>query len=285
MLQIQRSFSNPSATLFLVATPIGNLSDISLRAIETLKNVAVIASEDTRVTKKLCNHFEITTPLISYHEHNKIQKLSTIIDFLERGENVALVSDAGMPLISDPGNGLVQAVVEKGYYVVPIPGANAALTALIASGLAPQPFYFHGFLDRKKSKMLKELTPLENLRATLIFYESPHRIKDTLETILEAFGNRQIVIARELTKLYEEFTRGDIKEILSQISTLKGEVVLIVEGATDTFDKEQWFKDMDFTTHVDYYINEGLRTNDAIKKVANDLGKSKQEVYKEYHNG
>ena len=283
-MQIQKSFTHHHATLFLVSTPIGNLSDMTPRAIETLKSVALIASEDTRVTKKLCNHFEIKTPLTSYHEHNKHQKTEVILDRLSLGENIALVSDAGMPLISDPGDKLVELALAAGYAVVPIPGANAALTALIASGLSPQPFLFYGFLERQKSKKKAQLQTIATTPATLIFYESPHRLKETLNAMLDVFGNRQVVIARELTKMFEEFLRGTITELLDYLTEVKGEVVLLVAGNSDEVKVDVWWEGMHLPEHVGHYISKGMKTNEAIKQVAADLGRSRQDVYKEYHH-
>jgi len=283
-MQIQKSFGQKHATLFLVSTPIGNLSDMTTRAVETLKSVKLIASEDTRVTKKLCNHFEIATPLTSYHEHNKHQKTNMLLERLAVGDDIALVSDAGMPLISDPGDQLVASALAAGCAVVPIPGANAALTALIASGLSPQPFLFHGFLERQKSKKKAELQALKDLSATLIFYESPHRLKETLTLMQDVLGNRQVVVARELTKMYEEFLRGSVAEILAYLTEMKGEVVLLVEGNQFELVKEAWWEGLSVHEHVAHYISEGLKTNAAIKQTASDLGLVRQDVYKAYHN-
>lgn len=283
-MQIQKSYGQTQATLFLVSTPIGNLSDMTPRAVETLKSVAIIASEDTRRALKLCNYFEISTPLMSYHEHNKHQKTEVIVERLANGDDVALVSDAGMPLISDPGDKLVATALAAGYAVVAVPGANAALTALVASGLTPQPFLFYGFLERARSKKIAELTTLETSPATLIFYESPHRLKDTLNSILEVFGNRQVVVARELTKKFEEFIRGTITELIDYLTEVKGEVVLLVEGNCAAPEVNEWWKGMNLHDHAHHYIALGMKTNAAIKQVAIDLGVSRQEVYKEYHN-
>ena len=283
-MQIQKSFQHNKATLFLVSTPIGNLSDMTPRAIEVLRSVAIIASEDTRRSLKLCTHFEITTSLTSYHEHNKQQKTKVILDRLSVGDDVALVSDAGMPLISDPGDQLVEKALEAGYAVVPIPGANAALTALVASGLTPQPFLFYGFLERQKSKRKAELATLAPLMVTLIFYESPHRLKETLSAMLDVFGNRQVVVARELTKMFEEFLRGSITELLAHLQDVKGEVVLLVEGNYLEPEMDAWWEGLQLQDHVDHYISEGMKPNAAIKQVAIDLRRARQEVYKEYHH-
>ena len=283
-MQIQKSFGQTQATLFLVSTPIGNLSDMTPRAVKTLKSVVIIASEDTRRAVKLCNHFEIATPLMSYHEHNKHQKTQVILKRLSQGDDVALVSDAGMPLISDPGDKLVESALAAGFAVVPIPGVNAALTALIASGLAPQPYLFYGFLQRQKSKKKAELQSLSTTPATLIFYESPHRLKETLNSMLGIFGNRQVVVARELTKMFEEFLRGTILELLEYLTEVKGEVVLLVEGSSAEPEVDVWWEGLSLHEHVSRYISEDVKTNVAIKQVATDLGLSRQEVYKEYHN-
>ena len=283
-MQIQKSFNSQQATLFLVSTPIGNLSDMTPRAVATLQAVALIASEDTRVTRKLCTHFEITTPLTSYHEHNKNTKTAQIIERLAAGDDVALVSDAGMPLISDPGDQLVELALAAGYAVVPIPGANAALTALVASGLIPQPFLFYGFLDRHKKRRHEELSQLKTTPATLIFYESPHRLAESIKSIIAILGNRQIVIARELTKKFEEFIRGSAAEILAHMDEIKGEVVLLVDGNHAAPEIDAWWEVMTLTEHVEHYIDEGFKTNAAIKQVATDLKRSRQDVYKEYHH-
>jgi len=283
-MQIQRSYQHTSATLFLVSTPIGNLSDMTPRAVETLKSVALIASEDTRLTKKLCHYFDISTPLTSYHEHNKHQKTEVILARLVAGDDVALVSDAGMPLMSDPGEELVEAALAHGYAVVPIPGANAAITALIASGLTPHPYLFYGFLDRQKSKKKTALQTLATTPTTLIFYESPHRLKETLNVMLEVFGNRRVVIARELTKIFEEFLRGTARELLAHLTDIKGEVVLLVEGNHEKPVVDAWWEGMSLHEHVAHYLSEGMKTNVAIKQVATDLGRTRQNVYKEYHN-
>ena len=284
IMQIQKSFQDHAATLFLVSTPIGNLSDMTPRAVETLRSVTLIATEDTRRSMKLCNHFDIKTPLLSYHEYNKYQKTQTILNRLANGEMVALVSDAGMPLISDPGDKLVNSVLAAGYAVVPIPGANAAITALIASGLSPQPYLFYGFLKRQKSKKKTQLLTLVNVSATLIFYESPNRLKETLISMLDVFGNRRVVVARELTKMFEEFLRGTIRELLEHLQEVKGEVVLLVEGNYSAGEEEIWWEGMNIYEHVDHYISKGMKTNVAIKQVATDLGRLRQDIYREYHN-
>ncbi|MBM7622275.1 16S rRNA (cytidine1402-2'-O)-methyltransferase [Bacillus tianshenii] len=286
----QNSFSDKyqEGRLYLVPTPIGNLEDITFRSLRMLKEVDFIAAEDTRQTKKLCNYFEIATPLISYHEHNKQQSGKKIIELLKEGKDVALVSDAGMPSISDPGYEIVVEALEERLYVVPMPGANAALTALIASGLVAQPFYFYGFLDRHKKEKKKELEKLLRLQDTIILYESPHRLKDTLSAMLEVLGDRKIVVSRELTKKFEEFTRGRISEVIALLGdqAVKGECCLILEGNAEeiTDEGEAWWLSFSLQEHVEHYMKEGNQSSkDAIKQVAKDRDLPKREVYQAFH--
>ena len=218
----QKSFENGLSTLYLVATPIGNLSEMTYRAVETLQSVDCIAAEDTRNTIKLLNHFNINKKLISHHQFNIETSTPKIISLLKEGQNVALVSDAGYPAISDPGYELVHAVIEAGYNVVPISGANACLNALIVSGIAPQPFMFYGFLDHSDKKKKKELEELKKYKETIVFYEAPHRIKKTLSLMLNIFGNRRIALCREITKKHEEITRGTIEEVIEVVDDMKG---------------------------------------------------------------
>ncbi|WP_313467105.1 16S rRNA (cytidine(1402)-2'-O)-methyltransferase, partial [Carnobacterium sp.] len=233
-MQSQKSFEKESrGMLYLVPTPIGNLEDMTIRGIRILKEVDLIASEDTRNTQKLLNHFEIKTPQISFHEHNTQERIVQLLEKIHEGVTIAQVSDAGMPSISDPGHELVVACIEAGIPVVPLPGANAGLTALIASGIAPQPFYFYGFLPRKKKEQLQELKELNQRPETLILYESPHRLKEVLKNMVTVFGaERRIVCCRELTKRYEEFIRGTVAETLEWAATseVRGEFCLIIEG-------------------------------------------------------
>ena len=233
----QKSFHNDgnSGILYLVPTPIGNLEDMSFRAVRILKEADLIAAEDTRNTMKLCHYFEIETQVISYHEHNKRISGEKLLSRLREGATIALVSDAGMPTISDPGYELVREAVAEKLKVVPLPGANAALTALIASGLPTQPFYFYGFLNRQKREKRKELEKLSKQTGSILFYESPHRLKDTLELIYEIFGNREIVLCRELTKKFEEFIRGTLEEVLewSRNDEIRGEFCIVVQGADE----------------------------------------------------
>ncbi len=284
----QKSFqgTKETGTLYLIPTPIGNLEDMTFRAINLLKDVDVIAAEDTRHTKKLCNYFEITTPIISYHDHNKESSGDKIIDLLVEGKNIGLVSDAGLPTISDPGYELVVQAVEKQLHVVPLPGANAALTAMIASGLPTQPFYFFGFLDRQKKEKKNQLEKLKHLDSTLIFYEAPHRLKETLQIIKDVLGNRKISVSRELTKKFEEFIRGDLESVIdwSKEDQIRGEFCLIVEGSFDEETLEdEWWIDLTIMQHIEHYINEGMSSKDAIKEVSKVRQLPKREVYNEYH--
>lgn len=278
----QKSFENDKATLYLVATPIGNLSEMTYRAVEILKSVDFIAAEDTRNTIKLLNHFDISKKLISHHEHNMTSSIPKILDYLSEGYNVALVSDAGYPAISDPGAELAKAVIEDGYNVVSVSGANACLNALVVSGIAPQPFLFYGFLDHQDKKKKKELEDLKYYKETIVFYESPHRIEKTLKLMLIILGDRHIALCRELTKKHEEIIRGTISEIIEILDTIKGEMVLVVEGS-----KEEKNVDQEYTQtiveHVDELINKGMSTKDAIKEVAKLRNMNKNAVYQEYH--
>ncbi len=285
----QKSFDNEDGKgiLYLVPTPIGNLEDMTFRAINILKQAALIAAEDTRNTRKLLNYFEIDTPLVSYHEHNKESSGAKLIEKLREGQHIALVSDAGMPAISDPGYELVTLAVNEGLTVVPLPGANAALTALIASGLKCQPFYFYGFLNRNKKEKRHELEELKHQEATLIFYESPHRLKETLALLLEVLGSRQIVICRELTKRFEEFIRGSLEEIWAWANQdeIRGEFVLIVEGSKEPAVQESaWWDKLTVVEHVDHYISvKNMSSKDAVKQTAKDRGMNKRDVYQAYH--
>lgn len=274
--------------LYLVATPIGNLEDMTMRAIRILKEVDMIAAEDTRNTKKLCNYFEITTPLLSYHEHNIEVGGEKILQLLREGKSVALVSDAGLPCISDPGADIVAKVIDEDFAVVPVPGANAALTALIASGISPQPFYFFGFLNRNKKDRREQLEKLSRREETLVFYEAPHRLKDTLKDLHLVLGNRQVTLARELTKKFEEFLRGSLEEAMywASESEIRGEFVIVLEGNANPepeVEEEDWTH-LSLAEHVDYIIEEThVNSKEAIKEVAKIRGISKRDVYQAYH--
>jgi 16S rRNA (cytidine1402-2'-O)-methyltransferase len=268
-----------SGTLYLVATPIGNLEDITLRALRVLRDQAsVIACEDTRQTQKLLEHFQIRKPLLSYHEHNEASRTEQLLGALERGESVALVSDAGTPLISDPGYRVVHEAVAKGYLVVPLPGASAALTALTASGLPTDQFRFIGFLPPKAGARRKALEALADEAATVIAYESPHRILESLGDMSEIFGERPLVLARELTKLHEEFLRGSartIRDELERRGSVKGEITLVIGRA------ETQPEIADPLAEIQRLQKElGLDRMEAIKSVAKRLGLPKREVYR-----
>lgn len=275
----QKSYQTNNAKLYLVATPIGNLKDFTFRALEVLKGVSVCFAEDTRVTKVLFDYYDIHTRLECYQEYNKETQYKSILNYLAQGIDVALVSDAGMPIISDPGYFVAKEAIKAGYDVIPIPGATASLSALIVSGIAPQPFTFYGFLDSKSSKRKKELTSLKEHKETLIFYEAPHRIKDMLSDLLEVFGDREIALAREITKKFEEIVRGTTSEVIEICETLKGEMVVICSGFVETSNKYEGVSKIE---QVDELILAGMVKNEAIKVVAKRLGMTKQELYKEY---
>lgn len=288
-MQQQKSFEQrTTGTLYLVPTPIGNLKDMTPRAVEILADVALIAAEDTRHTQQLLNHFEITTKQISFHEHNWQAKIPGLLADLQNGKRIAQVSDAGMPSISDPGKELVAAAIAQGIAVIPIPGATAGVTALIASGLVPQPFYFYGFLQRKNSEQLTELAQLATLRDTTIFYEAPHRLKQTLENIQKVMGDdRQVVLARELTKKYEEFLRGTVAELVNwaKNNDIRGEFVVMIAGFTGEITQDEPTDEADLTVQeaVAKLVAKGLKPNAAIKQVAKSRQLDRQAVYADYH--
>lgn len=275
--------------LYLVPTPIGNLDDMTFRSIDVLKTVDLIAAEDTRHTQKLLNHFDIDTKMISFHEHNTQERIPELLNKLVDRQSVAQVSDAGTPSISDPGSELVKAAVERGISVIPLPGANALVPALIASSIAPQPFYFHGFLPRNKNDLQMILEQLNQKTETMIFYESPHRLKKTLEQMNNVFGeNRQITLARELTKKYEEFIRGNIKDTLKWVkdNQARGEFVIIVEGNPNPqiIEKNDEWKSWSEKEHVERIIAEkNIRSKEAIKEVAVIRDVPKRQIYASYH--
>lgn len=271
-----KSYENNLPICYLVATPIGNLKDISSRALEVLKNVDYIASEDTRTTSNLLSYFGINKPMISYHEHNEQESSTKLIDLLKQGKSIAITSDAGYPGISDPGAIIVKHCIENDIPVSIIPGANAFLPALIGSGLDNNHFYFHGFLPSKPSARKKELEQLTNLTCTLIFYESPHRIKETLNDLLTYFPNRKMSLVREITKLHEEYIYGTINEI-AQIdeSTLKGEMVIVIEGNKIKED----YTEEELIEMLNKLISNGLSLKEASKELANELNLKKNYLY------
>lgn len=277
-----------SGKLYLCATPIGNLGDVSPRCLEVFNSVDLIAAEDTRRTLQLLNHFEISKPLTSYHEHNKREKGGYIISLLENGKNVALVSDAGTPAISDPGEDLVNLCIENDIEVTSIPGAVAGINALILSGLSTRRFAFEGFLSVNKRHRREHLESVKNDTHTLIFYEAPHKLKNTLSDMLNAFGgDRKIALVRELTKVHEEVKRCTISEAIDFYAenNPRGEYVIVVEGAEKAEEEqtENEWDGMSVKEHVDKYITEGMTSKDAIKKTAQDRKLPKRDVYNEYH--
>lgn len=278
----QKSFENQAPSLYLVATPIGNLEEITFRAINVLKEVDYIGAEDTRNTIKLLNHYDIKTKLISHHEHNLSQSIPKLINLLLEGNDIALVSDAGYPAISDPGYELVKAAIENNINVIPVSGANACLDALVVSGIAPQPFLFYGFLDHQDKKKRKELEKLKNYRETIVFYESPHRISKTLKLMQDILGNRHIALCREITKKHEEIIRGKINEIISITAELKGEMAIVVSGNNDN-DEVNLSPEI-LITEVDNYVNKGMSVKDAIKEVSKLRKVNKNELYALYHS-
>lgn len=274
-------------TLFLVGTPIGNLADITYRAIDTLQQVDLIACEDTRVTRKLCNHYDIKTPLKSYHEHNKDQQTDYMIEQLLSGIDIALVSDAGLPLISDPGYELVVEARQHDIKVETIPGPNAGLTALMASGLPSYTYTFLGFLPRKDKEKQNVLSERMFQSSTLIIYESPHRVTDTLKVIDKIDSQRRVSLGRELTKKFEQIVTADVNTLLTMLQNseipLKGEFVILIEGAEAEI-STTWFDDMSIEEHVDYYIKENnIKPKAAIKMVAEDRQSRTSEIYNIYH--
>ena len=269
--------------LYIVATPIGNLEDITLRAIRILKEVDLIAAEDTRNTLKLLNHFEISKPLISYHRHNEEIKSDNLINKLKNGENIAIVSDAGTPGISDPGEVIVRQAIENGIEIIPIPGACAAINALIASGLDTNEFSFIGFLPLNKKLRKDKLNKIKNETKTLIIYEAPHKLKNTLDDLKDIVENRKIVLARELTKMHEQFIRGDINKIIQVSDTLKGEMIIIIEGAKNV-EEENSLNNLSLEEHYKYYENLGLLKKDIIKKISKDRGVNKNDIYMNFVN-
>lgn len=271
-------------TLYLVATPIGNLQDITLRAINTLKEVELIAAEDTRQTIKLLNHFEIKKPLVSYYEHNKIVKGNYLIEQLQQGKDIALVSDAGTPGISDPGEDLVRLCIENNIKVTMIPGPVAAVTGMVISGLPTGRFVFEGFLPMNKRTRQERLKQLKDETRTIIFYEAPHKLPYTLKDMYNAWGERRIALARELTKRYEEVIRCSLSEAMEryQLEAPKGEFVVIIEGqdeqVLEELEKDK-YADISIEEHVEKYVKEGLPKKEAIKKTADDRGLNKRDVY------
>lgn len=263
--------------LYLVATPIGNLEDITLRAINVLKKVDIIAVEDTRHSLKLLNHLEISKPLVSYHRHNEEIKTEILIDKLLKNKNIALITDAGTPIISDPGNEIVKECIKNNITVVPIPGACALITALIASGLDAKEFLFIGFLPLNKKNRNKKLEEIKNSKYTTILYEAPHKLKGTLTDLEKILGQRQIVLAKELTKIHECYISGNAKELLEKIDNPKGEYVILIEKNGNIEEKDLSAEEL-----YEIYKEEGFEKKEIIKKIAKELNINKNEIYQKF---
>ncbi len=274
----QKSYDEQAA-LYLIPTPVGNMEDITLRAIKTIENVDILLTEDTRVTGLLLNHLGIKKKMIVNNDHNEEKNKEIVIKYLEEGKNVGLVSDRGTPIISDPGFNISKIIIDAGYKVVGLPGATALIPALIMSGLNPLPFMFVGFLNSKESKRKKELEELKNIKATLLFYEAPHRIIKALCNMQEVFGDRNISISREISKRYEEVYRGKISEIIPLMVDVKGEIVVVVEGNNSISN----FDDISIVDQINMLIDDGISVMDAIKQVAKKRNLPKSEVYNMYH--
>lgn len=266
--------------LYLVSTPIGNLEDITLRALRILKEADLIAAEDTRRTLSLLSHLEIKKSVTSYYEHNAKSKGEYLISLLEEGKNIALVSDAGTPAISDPGEDIVKLCIEKNIRIVPVPGATAFVPALVCSGMQTKNFTFLGFLSTVNKERKEQLKNYSEITNTMIFYEAPHKLKKTLNDFLETFGNRKIAICRELTKIYEEIKQTTIEEAIAfyEDNDPRGEFVLVIEGGEKKDDNE-FLNNLPLCEHINYYINQGMQKKDALKSVAKDRGVSKRDVY------
>ena len=274
----QRSYDD-SPSLYLIPTPVGNMEDITLRSINTLKMVDLLLCEDTRVTSELLHKLDIKKKLIHSDDHNEDSLKEMVLSKLQEGLNIGLVTDRGTPIISDPGYKIVEFVSRNGFNVISLPGPTAFVPALTMSGINPAPFLFYGFLNSKESKRVKELESLKKLPYTIILYEAPHRITDMLKSLLLVFGNRKICLCREISKRYEEAIRGTIEEVLEISDTLKGEMVVVVEGNLEQED----FSTMTILEHINLYLEDGMSEKDAIKKVAVERGIPKSVVYKEYH--
>ena len=272
-----------SGKLYLVATPIGNLEDITLRALKILKEVDVIAAEDTRNTLKLLNHYNISKPLISYHRHNEEIKKDFLIEKLKNEENIALVTDAGTPGISDPGEIIVREAINNNIEIIPIPGACAAINALICSGINTKEFTFIGFLPLNKKLRKEKLEEIKNETRTLIIYEAPHKLKDTLEDLKIILNERNVVLAREITKIHEEFIRGNIEYIIEKSKNIKGEIILIIEGQEKKIE-ENYLNTLSLEEHYKFYESTGMEKKEIIKKIAKDRGVNKNDIYMNFIN-
>ncbi len=268
--------------LYIVATPIGNLEDITLRALRILKDVDIIAAEDTRQTLKLLNHFEISKPLMSYHRHNEEIKSNILIEKLKKGNNIALVSDAGTPGICDPGEEIIKKSIEEQIEVIPIPGPCAMINALIASGVDTKEFCFLGFLPLNKKLRKEKIEEIKNAEKTIIIYEAPHKMKNTLGDLKYILKDRKVVLARELTKVHEEFVRKDIEELLTIVDNLKGEMILIIEGIKKKNNVENKLNNLTLEEHYKYYENQGIDKKEIIKKISKDRNVNKNDIYMKF---
>lgn len=278
-MKIQKSYDN-SPTLYIIPTPIGNLEDITLRTLNILKEVDVIFAEDTRTTSILLKHYNINKKLLASHLYNEEKMITKEIEYLKANKNIAIVSDAGTPVISDPGYILVQSAINEGYNVVCLPGPTAIIPAVVMSGLAGGPFTFYGFLNSKEAKRKKEIESLKNNIYPIVFYEAPHRLLKTIKNIYEILGNRQIALVREISKKYEEVIRDNIENIIKNIDTIKGEIVIVIDGNKEI----KKYKNISIMEHIKLYIEDGLTSKEAIKKVAQERNIPKSEVYNEYIN-
>ena len=277
---IQKSYDD-SPSLYLVPTPIGNLEDITIRSLNVLRDSDEILCEDTRTTGILLSNYDIKKKLVSCHEFNEDKMIEYVVSKLKDGLTLSLVTDQGTPIISDPGYIVSRGVINAGYNVISLPGPTAFVPSLTSSGIEPSPFLFYGFLNSKKSKQISELNSLKDYKFTIIFYESVHRLKDTLDNILNVFGNRKICICRELSKLHEEYIRGNIEDVINNIDNLKGEFVLVVEGNKTIVD----YSNLSIVEHVKIYLDDGVSEMDAIKIVAKERNVPKSIIYSEYHKG
>ncbi len=271
---------NKAGILYIVATPIGNLEDITLRAIRILKEVDLIAAEDTRHTLKLLNHLEISKPMISCHRHNEEIRCDNLIKELKSGKNIALVSDAGTPGICDPGEEIIKKSIEENIKVIPIPGACAMINALICSGIDTKEFNFLGFLPLNKKSRKEKIEEIRNSNKTIIIYEAPHKLKNTLNDLSEILEDRNVVLARELTKIHEEFIRGKVSELIDKAEELKGEMVIIIEGSNKKQENE--LNNLSLEEHYNFYEKQGFNKKEIIKKIAKDRNVNKNEIYRNF---
>ena len=275
----QKSYDD-SPSLYLIPTPIGNLDDITIRALNTLKQVDVLLCEDTRDTGLLLKKYDIKQKLVSCHEYNEDKIIDKVVNYLKNGLNVGLVTDQGSPIISDPGYIISRAIIEAGFNVISLPGATAFVPALSMSGIEPSPFLFYGFLNAKDAKQKKELDSLKGYPYTMIFYESVHRMEKTLKNMMDILGDRNIAICREISKIHEEVCRDTISNIIPLVSTMKGEFVIVVEGNKEKID----YTSLDIVEHVNIYTEDGMSEKEAIKLVAKERNVAKSIIYSEYHN-